>query len=322
MDYDVAGKTILITGGAGSFGRVFTRDVLKENPEAVLVYSRGEYLQTRVGEALADDRVRFIIGDVRSRRALDYAMQGVDVVVHAAAMKHVPICEDNPVEALQTNVTGTLNVIDAAIRNLVDRVVLISTDKAVHPASLYGATKMIAERLIIQSNAYAGKTRLSCARFGNFLGSSGSVIPRFMEQKKTGTLTVTDDRMTRFWITLSQGAELTLEVVRQMQGGEVFVPKIPSMLITDLALAIAPDAKISITGIRPGEKLHELLITEDEARHTVEHDKYYVIEPEFPFWKAHGAPVGPGFRYASDTNREWLTKDQIRAMLHLVGKGD
>ena len=320
------GKTILITGGTGSFGNKFLDIVLKEhNPKAIRVYSRGELMQVEMEKRINDDRVRFLIGDVRDRVRLHRAMNGVDVVVHAAALKHVPVCEYNPIEAVKTNVEGASNVINAAIDNSVAKVVALSTDKAVHPVNLYGATKLVAEKLFVQGNAYAGKkkTQFSCVRYGNVIGSRGSVIPVFVKQKKEGKITITDERMTRFWITLDDSVGLVLKGLEDMQGGEIYVPKLPSTKITDLAETIAPNAKREATGIRPGEKLHEMLLTENEARHTKEFDKHFIIEPEHSFWETgnhSGGNVLPeGFSYASDTNDWWLSKEEIKKMLVAEG---
>ncbi|ETA67456.1 UDP-N-acetylglucosamine 4,6-dehydratase [Methanolobus tindarius DSM 2278] len=316
------GKNILLTGGTGSFGKKFTEIILKEhNPSSLRIYSRGEYNQYKMQQEFNDSRLRFLIGDVRDRERLYRAMNGVDIVVHAAALKQVPACEYNPIEAIKTNIDGSVNVIDAAIDNSVERVMAISTDKAVHPVNLYGATKMVAEKLFIQGNTYTGKgrTKFSCVRYGNVIGSRGSVIPLFKEQKKEGTLTITDDRMTRFWLTLDQGVHFVLNCIQRMEGGEVFVPKIPSMKITDLAEAIAPESKKEFTGIRPGEKLHEIMITEDESRHAKEFSDYFIIEPEFSFWKKQSSNSGKSlpdnYRYSSDINDEWLTKDDFEKML-------
>lgn len=316
------GKNVLVTGGSGSFGRKFAEVILSEHdPKSVRIYSRGELKQLEMCTRFNDNRLRFLIGDVRDRDRLYRAMNGVDVVVHAAALKQVPACEYNPIEAIRTNVDGAVNVIDAAIDNSVEKVMALSTDKAVYPTNLYGGTKMVAEKLFIQANAYAGgkKKIFSCIRYGNVVGSRGSVIPVFREQKKTGMITITDDRMTRFWITLDQGVRFVIDCIERMKGGEIFVPKIPSMKITDLAEAVAPETKWKITGIRPGEKLHEILLTEDEARHTKEFDGYFAIEPEHPFWDKdnfNGDKVLPeGFRYTSDNNDKWLTKDELREII-------
>lgn len=317
------GKTILLTGGTGSFGQKFTEVLLKKHaPGSVRIYSRGELMQFEMNNKFNDSRLRFFIGDVRDRDRLYRAMNNVDIVVHAAALKQVPACEYNPIEAVRTNIDGSINVIDAAIDNSVDKVVALSTDKAVHPVNLYGSTKMVAEKLFIQGNSYAGggkRTKLSCVRYGNVVGSRGSVIPLFMKQKEAGQITLTDERMTRFWITLEQGVEFVLSCIARMKGGEIFVPKISSMKITELADVIAPKAKRKIIGIRPGEKLHEILLTEDEARHATEFDDYFVIAPEHPFWSEEningGKTLPENFRYASDTNTSWLTSDELKQIV-------
>ncbi|KAF5422766.1 MAG: UDP-N-acetylglucosamine 4,6-dehydratase (inverting) [Candidatus Methanomarinus sp.] len=311
-------KIILITGGTGSFGNKFTEILLSEHdPESVRIYSRGELLQMEMQNRFDDPRLRFLIGDVRDRDRLYRAAGGVDIIVHAAALKHVPACEYNPIEAVRTNVDGSVNVIDAAIDNSVDKIMAISTDKAVHPVNLYGATKMVAEKLFTQGNAYTGgkKTILSCVRYGNVIGSRGSVIPLFKKQQKNGVITITDDRMTRFWITLEQGVRFVMDCIARMKGGEIFVPKIPSMGVIDLAKVIAPDAERKVVGIRSGEKLHEILLTEDEARHTREFSNFFIIEPEHPFWDENNfndeKSLPEGFRYTSDGNERWLTEDEI-----------
>jgi UDP-N-acetylglucosamine 4,6-dehydratase (inverting) len=323
MVFSIDGKKILLTGGTGSFGQKFSEIVLNEyNPQSIRIYSRGELMQSQMNQKFNDPRLRFFIGDVRDRERLYRAMNDVDIVVHAAALKQVPACEYNPLEAVKTNIGGTTNLIDAAIDNNVDRVIVISTDKAVHPVNLYGATKMVAEKLTIQGNTYAaGKnTKFSCVRYGNVIGSRGSVIPLFKEQKKTGIITITDERMTRFWISLESGVNFVLRCIENMQGGEIFIPKIPSMRVMDLAQAIAPDYEKKITGIRPGEKLHEVLLTEDEARHAQEYSDYFIIEPEHPFWSSKkrtgGKDLPEAFKYSSDTNSQWLTIDQLRKIVH------
>lgn len=321
------GKTILVTGGTGSFGKKFTEVILREyNPKAIRIFSRGEFLQLQMQQQFNDDpRLRFFIGDVRDKDRLYRAMDGVDIVVHAAALKQVPACEYNPIEAVMTNINGAVNVIDVAIDNEVEKVMAISTDKAVYPVNLYGATKLVAEKLFIQGNAYAGKnrTRFGVVRYGNVVGSRGSVIPLFLEQKRTGKITITDERMTRFWITLEQGVRFVISCIERMQGGEIFVPKIPSMRIVDLAEVIVPGVEREIIGIRPGEKLHECLITEEEARHAREFDTYFIIEPEYPFWSKDnldgGRPIPDDFTYTSDTNTWWLKKDELRKMMDDMG---
>jgi len=319
-------KTILVTGGTGSFGQKFAEMVLKQyNVESLRVYSRGELKQVEMQNKFTDSKLRFFIGDIRDAKRLYRAMNGVDYVIHAAALKHVPVCEYNPIEAMRTNVDGATNVIDAAIDNGVSKIVALSTDKAAQPVNLYGATKLVAEKLFIQANAYSGfrKTKFSVVRYGNVIGSSGSVIPLFVKQRKNGELTITDEKMTRFWISLEQGVDLVLKALNEMQGGEIFVPKIPSTKITDVADVIAPEAKKKIIGIRPGEKLHEILITKEEAKHTSEFEDYFVIEPEFNFWRADGAKKGKrpseDFYYSSDNNSWHLTKDELKKVLHKNG---
>ncbi|MBI2334031.1 MAG: UDP-N-acetylglucosamine 4,6-dehydratase (inverting), partial [Chloroflexi bacterium] len=277
---DWKNQIVLVTGGTGSFGKKFTKILLEEKqPKKVIIFSRDELKQheMQVG-GFNDERLRYFIGDVRDRERLVRAMHGVDIVVHAAALKQVPACEYNPMEAIKTNIMGTANVVEAALDAGVKKVLTVSTDKAVSPANLYGATKLAAEKLTIQSNAYAGgsATRFSCVRYGNVVGSRGSVVPLFLKQRSNGKITITDDRMTRFWLSLEQGVRFVILSIEQMEGGEVFVPKIPSTKVTDLARAVAPQAKLEIIGIRPGEKLHEMLISEDEARHTIELERMFV----------------------------------------------
>ena len=316
-------KVILVTGGTGSFGIKFTEMALREfKPKTIRIYSRGELLQQEMRQRFKDDeRLRFFIGDVRDRERLYRAMNGVAIVVHAAALKQVPTCEYNPIEAVRTNIDGAVNIVDAAIDNKIGKVISISTDKAVHPVNLYGATKLVAEKLFIQANAYTGgpMTKFSCVRYGNVVGSRGSVVPLFLEQRKTGTVTITDDRMTRFWITLEQGVRFVIDCIGRMEGGEVFVPKIPSMKITELADVIAPQAERKITGIRPGEKVNEILLTEEEAMHAREFDDYFVIEPEFPFFQkanhSTGKTLPPDFSYTSDNNNRWLTQDELKRIV-------
>jgi UDP-N-acetylglucosamine 4,6-dehydratase len=308
------GKTILVTGGTGSFGRAFVETVLeRHDPRRVIILSRDELKQHDLQRDIQDSRLRFFLGDVRDVDRLRRAFDGVDVVVHAAALKQVPACEYNPFEAVKTNIIGSQNVVDAAIDCGVERVLALSTDKAVNPVNLYGATKLCAEKIFVQGNSYAGgkNTKFSCVRYGNVVGSRGSVIPIFLEQKKTGTVTITDPRMTRFWLTLPQGVDFVLEALRLMHGGEVFIPRIPSMSIVDLAKAVAPGCAINETGIRPGEKLHECLISSDEARHTVMLDEMYVIKPEHRWWGegnwSDGEALPADFEFSSDTNERWLS---------------
>ena len=315
-------KVILITGGTGSFGTKFVRTLLAEhNPAAVRIYSRDELKQYNLQHALGDDeRLRCLIGDVRDADRLQLAMRGVDVAIHAAALKQVPACEYNPFEAVKTNINGAENVVAAAIANEVPRTLALSTDKAVNPVNLYGATKLAAEKIITQGNAYAGSTpaRFATMRYGNVVGSRGSVIPLFKAQARGGELTITDESMTRFWITLDQAVEFVISCLALMQGGEVFVPRIPSMRVRDIADALAPDATRRIIGIRPGEKIHEVLVTEDESRRARELADRYVIYPPLPSWVMTAEPLGeelrPGFRYSSDNNDVWLDADAIRSM--------
>jgi len=314
---ELSGSTILLTGGTGSFGTAFVTHLLERHDDVVIrVYSRDELKQSEMAARVKDDRLRFLIGDVRDRDRLYRAAQGADVIVHAAAMKQVPACEHNPLEAVKTNVGGAENVVDVAIDAGVPRVVALSTDKAVNPVNLYGATKLCAEKIVVQGNAYATQsgTRLACVRYGNVVGSRGSVVPVFREQARRGRLTITDERMTRFWITLRQSVELVIYALREMSGGEVFIPKIPSMRVVDLAEALAPGVPYDVIGIRPGEKLHELLITADESRHTVDVGEAYVVLPEVAGWgevPVHGVPIADGFVYASDTNDQWLDAEAL-----------
>jgi len=313
-------KVVLISGGTGSFGQKFTEIVLKEyNPKVIRIFSRGEFLQQEMCQKFNDDeRLRFLIGDVRDRARVYRAVDGVDVIVHAAALKQVPTAEYNPIEALRTNIDGAVNIIDAAIDCGVKRVVAVSTDKAVHPVNLYGATKLVMERLFTQANVYTGgeKVRFSCVRYGNVIGSRGSIVPLFLKQREGGQITITDEGMTRFWITLEQGVRFVIDCIERMSGGEIFIPKIPSMKVTELANVLAPKAKRRVIGIRPGEKLHEILLTEEEARHTKEFETYFVIEPEFPSWAGWelkgGQSLPAGFRYTSDGNSQWLSKGDLQ----------
>jgi UDP-N-acetylglucosamine 4,6-dehydratase/5-epimerase len=315
-------KVILVTGGTGSFGTAFVRTLLAEHdPAAVRVYSRDELKQYNFQRAVgADERVRFLIGDVRDAERLRMAMRGVDVVIHAAALKQVPVCEYNPFEAIKTNIYGAENVVSGAIANDVPRTLALSTDKAVNPVNLYGATKLAAEKIVTQGNAYAGGSpaRFATMRYGNVVGSRGSVIPLFKAQAREGELTITDEAMTRFWITLEQAVDFVVSCLDLMRGGEVFVPRIPSMRVRDIADAIAPEATRRIIGIRPGEKVHEVLVTEDESRRARALEDRYVIYPPLPSWTIAGEPLGeelpPGFRYSSDNNDRWLDAEDIRSM--------
>lgn len=322
-----AGKTILITGGTGSFGKAFVRRALKEYDfKKIIVYSRDEFKQYHMAKTFPSDRLRFFIGDVRDEKRIYRALSGgVDYVIHAAAMKHVTASEYNPFEAVQTNIMGAHNVISAAIEAGVQKVVALSTDKACNPVNLYGATKLCSDKLFIAANAYSGKmvTRFAVVRYGNVIGSRGSVVPLYKELAPSGELPVTDERMTRFWITLPQAVQFVADSFAIMNGGELFIPKIPSMKITDLAEAVVPGCRKKIIGIRPGEKLHEMMISRDDSRNLYEFKDRYIKMPDFPFWKTvlpEGAtPVDEGFEFASDTNKLWLNVDQLRTMLDEEG---
>jgi UDP-N-acetylglucosamine 4,6-dehydratase len=324
-------KVVLITGGTGSFGKKFTHVILgRYKPRKLIIFSRDELKQSEMRQAFPEEKypeIRFFIGDVRDRERLYRAFDGVDIVVHAAALKQVPAAEYNPLETIRTNVLGAANVIDAAIDRKVDRVIALSTDKAANPINLYGATKLCADKLFVAANNYAGRqgTRFSVVRYGNVVGSRGSVVPFFLKMRKSGVLPITDPRMTRFWITLEQGVDFVLACLERMHGGEVFVPKIPSMRVVELARAIDSECKTVIVGIRPGEKLHEVMVPEDDARHTLEYEDYFAILPTFHEWDAQdylhkngGKSCPDGFRYGSDTNDSWLSIEQLRQMISLT----
>jgi len=325
---NLEGKTVLVTGGTGSFGTKLVEILLERyNPDSIRVFSRDELKQSELRRRFADDddRIRYLIGDVRDLPRLSRAFRGVDVVVHAAALKQVPICEYNPFEAVQTNVVGAENVVSAAIENDVPLTIALSSDKAVNPVNLYGATKLCAEKIITQGNTYSGHSvaRFASVRYGNVVGSRGSVIPLFKAQSPTGVLTITDERMTRFWITLEQAVGFVLNSLDRMGGGEIFVPRIPSMRVVDIAEALAPDAEHRIIGIRPGEKLHEVLLTEDEARHSLGTQEGFVILPEHASWPLleveGGTPLPSGFHYSSDLNDHWLNVEELKEMAVGVG---
>lgn len=315
-------SSVLVTGGTGSFGHKFVELMLaKYRPRRLVIFSRDELKQSEMMKRFSDPSLRFFVGDVRDRDRLERAMHDVDVVFHAAALKQIPSCEYNPFEAILTNVMGTKNVIDAAVDQHVERVMFISTDKSVNPINLYGATKLCAEKLVVQGNVYGhGRgTRFGVVRYGNVIGSRGSVIPLFAEQRSRGRVTVTDPAMTRFWIRLHDGVEFAIRCAALMQGGEIFVPKIPSMRIMDLVRALAPDCEVDFIGIRPGEKLHEILISEDESRQARELDDMFVIEPLYPSWTPAktwegGKRPAAGFRYSSDSNDVWLSLDEMKAL--------
>ena len=324
------GKSVLVTGGTGSFGQKLVQTILdRHRPRRLIVFSRDEMKQLEMSRRFSPKVhrcLRYFIGDVRDRERLYRALDGVDVVVHAAALKQVPSCEYNPLEAVKTNVLGAANLIDAAIDRNVERVIALSTDKAANPINLYGATKLCADKLFGSANNYSGarRTRFAVVRYGNVVGSRGSVVPLFLQMRSRGVLPITDPRMTRFWITLQEGVDFVLKSLAWMRGGEIFVPKIPSMSILDLARAIAPGCRTEAVGIRPGEKLHETLISEDDARRAVEYDDRYVIlpDPESVLFNrqpdpGEGRPCPEGFRYSSDTNAQRLSIDELRRITGL-----
>lgn len=326
---DLDGKSILVTGGTGSFGKAFIRRVLEDwKPKRLIIFSRDELKQWEMQQDLSQERypaLRYFIGDVRDGTRLDMATRDVDVIIHAAALKQVPAAEYNPFECIHTNVIGAENVVQAAIKNKVKRVVALSTDKAANPVNLYGASKLASDKIFIAANSLSGghDPIFAVVRYGNVIGSRGSVVPVFRDLVAKGAkeIPITDDRMTRFWITLDQGVAFVLSSMQIMRGGEIFVPKIPSMKVTDLAACLAPGVPHKIVGIRPGEKLHEVMITEDDSRTTVELDDRYVIEPNFAFWNrrsftADGASrVAEGFRFSSDSNSQWLDAASLTKML-------
>jgi UDP-N-acetylglucosamine 4,6-dehydratase len=320
------GKSVLITGGTGSFGKAFVTRALESKAKKIIVFSRDEQKHYEMARAMTDKRLRFFVGDIRDRDRLMAAFRDVDIVVHAAAMKHVPICEYNPIEAVATNVNGAKNIIEAAIACGVERVIGLSTDKAVSPANLYGATKLCMEKLLISANAYSGdrRTRFSLVRYGNVMGSAGSVIPLFRSQVRNGQVTITDPRMTRFWIDMGDAVSLVLRGLELMSGGEIFIPKLPTSDIETLAEAVAPGTPRTTIGIRPGEKLHEKLIGDEEARRTWDCDDVLVIWPEFQFHSntlnnmPRGTPVPANFEYSSDTAEPRLDLEATKAMVAKV----
>ena len=326
---DLNDKVILITGGTGSFGKHFVETVLEHyNPKKLVVYSRDELKQFEMAQRFPVERypqIRFLIGDVRDRDRMTMAMREVDIVVHAAAMKQVMASEYNPMECLRTNVWGAENVVHAALANRVEKVIALSTDKAANPINLYGASKLAADKIFVAANNLSGSipTRFSVVRYGNVVGSRGSVIPFFQKLLDEGaqSLPITDDRMTRFWITLQQGVAFVLSSLEMMHGGEIFVPRIPSMKMTDLASVMAPHLKQEIVGIRPGEKLHEVMVSADDGRSTLQLDDRYIIEPAFAFWnresyeRSGAKSVEDGFSYASDSNDEWLDEAGLKDLL-------
>jgi len=324
MDF-LNNQSILITGGTGSFGQKFVKNLLKNSrARRIIIFSRDEFKQSVMERSLPDPegKLRFFIGDVRDLERLEMALHGVDVVVHAAALKQVPLLEYNPFEAIKTNILGTQNLLTASVKRQVKKVVLVSTDKAANPANLYGATKLCAERLFIAGNAYgAGSTKFSIVRYGNVVGSRGSLVHLINEQKKSGVIHLTHEEMTRFWITLDQGVSLVLLALEKMHGGEIFIPKVPSMRVADFMKTFAPEAKVKIVGIRPGEKMHESLVTPEEARHAKDLGTHYVILPEQKDWPHHQDYKGMGdilpnnFSYSSDNNTNWLNEDELKKMI-------
>jgi UDP-N-acetylglucosamine 4,6-dehydratase len=330
-------KAILITGGTGTLGRKIVATLLEHHkPRKVIVYSRDEQKHFEMNQQFPENEgnrvLRYFIGDVRDKDRLYRALDGVDIVIHAAAMKHVHIGEYNPMEVIKTNVLGSANIIDAAIDRNVEKVIALSTDKAANPINLYGAAKLCADKLFTAANSYSGyhDTRFSVVRYGNVSGSKGSVVPFFLKARNRGVLPITDPRMTRFWITLQQGVDFVLQSLERTLGGEIFVPKIPSVRIVDIAKAVDPDCRTEIVGIRPGEKLHEVMVPADDARHTIEHTDYFTILPQFPEFNEAvyknqngGRPCTDGFCYSSDTNQDWLSIEDLRVIVeeceHSIG---
>lgn len=326
-NFSLDGAAILITGGTGSFGQAFVERILsRHSPSRLVIYSRDELKQFEMQQKFSAKSLRYFIGDVRDSERLNRALSGIDVVVHAAALKQVPAAEYNPIECIKTNVIGAENVINASIDQKVKKVIALSTDKAVNPVNLYGASKLCSDKLFVAGNhlAGAGGPRFSVVRYGNVIGSRGSVVPFFKERAKGGKLPITDPRMTRFLIRLEDGARFVERCLHLMRGGEIFIPKIPSMRITDLASAVAPDCEQETVGIRPGEKLHELLLTRDDARHTLEFKDFYVIQPGIHMWDyvdsatyadEQGRLVAADFEYASNSNTQWLQAEQLRSAI-------
>lgn len=320
-------KSILITGGTGSFGKKCTEVILKKyKPKKIIIFSRDELKQFEMAQVFSTKEyscMRYFIGDVRDKERLNRAFHDVDIVIHAAALKQVPAAEYNPFEAVKTNIIGAQNIINVAIDQGVRKVIALSTDKAANPINLYGATKLCSDKLFIAGNSYVGDDHsiFSVVRYGNVVGSRGSVVPFFLKEREKGVLPITDHRMTRFLIALEQGVNFVLDYLSRMVGGELFVPKIPSMKIIDLAKAIAPECQTKIVGIRPGEKLHEVMIPKDDARRTLEFENYYMIQPDFRFFKQRfknddGKPVAEDFEYNSATNTEWLSIKELREMIN------
>jgi len=318
----LSGKSVLITGGTGSFGKAFVERLSRENQvREIVVYSRDELKQFEMQASINSNLVRFVLGDVRDYKRLLQATSGIDVVIHAAAMKQIPAAENNPMEAIKTNIFGAENIVNAAIENNVTRVIALSTDKAANPANLYGATKLCSDKLMVAGNTLSptSKTIFAVVRYGNVLGSRGSVIPFFLEQAKAGIVPITDARMTRFWLTIQEGVQFVLSSLETMQGGEIFVPKIPSFKVLDVAKVVAPGIPTKIIGIRPGEKLHEIMITEDDSFYTMEFEGYYaILSPGLLSsgkYQAKGKMVKEGFRFSSENNPLWHTEETFAKIL-------
>ena len=315
-------KVVLVTGGTGSFGKAFVTKVLQDDEVSkIIVFSRDELKQFEMAEKINSPKLRYFLGDVRDYQRLLRATDGVDLIVHAAAMKQIPASEYNPMEAIKTNVLGAENIVNAALENGIQRVVALSTDKAANPANLYGATKLCSDKLMVAGNVLAGSrdTRFSAVRYGNVLGSRGSVIPFFLDRAKSGSIPITDERMTRFWLTIQEGVQFVLDSFERMHGGEIFVPKIPSFKVTDVAKVVCPEIPTVIIGIRPGEKLHEVMITEDDSHNTYEFEKYYaIISPalmQSGIYNSLGKKVEEGFRFSSDNNKVWHTDESFLKLL-------
>ncbi len=319
------GKSILVTGATGSFGKRFIKTVLENHkPKRIVAFSRDELKQFELQQHLSSPILHYMLGDVRDKERLYRATDGIDCVVHAAAMKQVPSSEHNPMEAIKTNIIGAENIINVCIDQGIERVIAMSTDKAANPVNLYGATKLCSDKLFIAANDLSRKhrTHFSVVRYGNVVGSRGSVIPFFMKCRQSGTLPITDVRMTRFWITLSQGVQFVIRSLERMRGGELFVPKIPSMNIMDVAKVVAPECQTEIIGIRPGEKLHEIMITRDDSIHTLEFDDFFVVQPSAEWWnkknykeESGGKPVPEDFQFSSDLNNQWMTVAELTDLL-------
>ena len=321
MSY-LAGKTVLVTGGTGSFGKAFVKRVLADDEiKKLVVFSRDELKQFEMAEQINSPKLRYFLGDVRDYQRLLQATDGVDVIVHAAAMKQIPAAEYNPMEAIKTNVIGAENIVNAAIQNSISKVVALSTDKAANPANLYGATKLCSDKLMVAGNILAGShgTKFACVRYGNVLGSRGSVIPFFLERAKEGSIPITDERMTRFWLTIEDGVQFVLDSLERMHGGEIFVPKIPSFKVTDVAKVVCPGISTRVIGIRPGEKLHEIMITEDDSNYTYEFDDHFaILSPSLlasGAYKDSGTKVPEGFKFSSDNNKVWHTDESFLTLL-------